>query len=490
MAVVAEDVESQQPSIAGPRRALGGFGRAVGSSSVYLAPRGLDELPGILEQARQARVPLALRGAGRSYGDASLNGAGLVVGTEHLDRIISWNAGSGVVEMEPGVTIEQLWKHTLEDGYWPAVVPGTMFPTMGGCVAMNIHGKNHFKVGPFGDHVEEIELLLPQGGRVRASREERGDLFRAAIGGFGMLGILTRVKLRLRRISTGKVRVEALSTRNLDHLFEAFDARLSSSDYLVGWIDAFAKGSALGRAVIHKANYVEAHEDPEGAASLKLSAQGLPDRFFGVIPRPLMWRLFAPFVNDLGMPLINTAKFVASRLLDRPDKPYLQGLVAFQFLLDYVPRWREAYGKNAFIQVQPFVPAANARAAFQSILELCQRRGIVPYLAVFKKHRPDEFLLSHALDGYSMALDIRVTPATREAVWALGQDIEDIVVEAGGRIYFAKDAVARADQVAASFGAERVQAFEALKREVDPEGILSTELSRRVLPSLPVIGAR
>ena len=49
-----------------------------------------------------------------------------------------------MIEAEPGLTIEGLWRRTIQDGYWPAVVPGTMLPTLGGCLAMNIHGKNNF----------------------------------------------------------------------------------------------------------------------------------------------------------------------------------------------------------------------------------------------------------------------------------------------------------------------------------------------------------
>ena len=213
-------------------------------------------------------------------------------------------------------------------------------------------------------------------------------------------------------------------------------------------------------------------------------SRSLPARFFGVIPRRLMWRLLHPWVNNFGMRLVNLAKYWTARLLDRPGKTFLQSHVAFAFLLDYVPRWRDAYGRGGFIQVQPFVPADRAREAFRKILETCQSHGIIPYLGVFKRHRPDDFLLSHALDGYSLALDIRVTEETRERVWALGQAIGDIVVEAGGRFYFAKDAVARSDQVAAAFGPESIEAFTELKRRLDSLGLLSSQLSRRILPLL------
>ncbi|MGM0577849.1 MAG: FAD-binding oxidoreductase [Myxococcota bacterium] len=475
------------PLVNGPRRVHDGYGRAVLSAGIHAAERSTEALAGLLRRAAEERLPVALRGAGRSYGDASLNTRGLVLDMRGMDRVLSWDPDAGVLEAEPGATIEDLWRTGLPDGWWPAVVPGTMFPTLGGCVAMNIHGKNHFRAGPFGDHVDELELLTPTGERLVCSREDHADVFRAAVGGLGLLGVTTRVRLRMKRVETGYVAVEALSTPNLETLFEAFDERLGDADYLVGWIDCFAKGKALGRSVIHRADSVPA-SDPrveDAARSLTLEAQSLPDRFFGVIPRGLMWRLLKPWVNDLGMRLVNLAKYRASWLRDRPGRTFLQSQVAFSFLLDYVPRWRDAYGLGGFIQVQPFVPAEAAPSAFRAILETCHEHGVPPYLGVFKKHRPDDYLLSHALDGYSLAMDFKVTRSNRERVWKLGQAIGDVVVDHGGRFYFAKDAVTRPDQALATFGRERVDAFLDLKRRLDPDGLLTTDLSRRVLPGLP-----
>lgn len=471
----------------GPRTALGGFGHAVGSAALRQAPEDVEGLRALMARAAEERMPVAFRGAGRSYGDAALNGAGLVIDTQRLDRVLAWDPATGVIDVEPGATIETLWRHTMADGYWPWVVPGTMFPTIGGCVAMNIHGKNHFRAGPFGEHVQELDLLTPAGELLRCSPSENAEIFRAVVGGFGMLGATTRVRLGLHRVHSGNLRVEGLAVPNLEALFDAFEARLPDADYLVGWTDCFARGAKLGRSVIHAARHLEPGEDPDSARTLDPNAQDLPSRFFGVIPRGLMWRLLRPWINDLGVRLVNTAKFTSSRLLDRPGRGFLQSHVAFAFLLDYVPRWRDAYGLGGFIQVQPFVPAASARQVIRKILTTCHDHGIVPYLGVFKRHRADAFLLSHALDGYSMAMDFRVTARNRERVWKLGQAIGDIVVEAGGRFYFAKDAVARPDQVLASFGAERVEAFAALKRRLDPDGLLTSELSRRVLPDLPAL---
>ena len=389
-----------------PLRVLAGFGGALRAAGLYAAPRSVGELVETLSRARHEGLAVALRGSGRSYGDAAISTGGLVVDTSRLDRMLSWDPVRGVVEAEPGLTIEGLWRRTLVDGWWPAVVPGTMRPTLGGCLAMNVHGKNNYAVGPIGDHVLDFDLVTPGGTLVRASRVENADLFHAAIGGLGLLGAFTRVRLQMKRVESGRLRVEPIATRDLDETLDVFESRLGESDYLVGWLDGLARGAPLGRSVLHAARYLTADEDPDGERSYDVERQSLPARILG-FPRSLLWRFMRPFVNDVGVRFVNALKMLASRLSDR--RAYTQSHVAFAFLLDYVPEWRRAYGRHGFIQHQVFIPKESARATLRALLELSHARGLPSYLCVLKRHRPDAFLLSHAVDGWSLAMDFPVT---------------------------------------------------------------------------------
>ena len=467
------------PLVAAPQRVLDGFGRSVRAASRYLAPRDAGELAQALARAAREGMGVAFRGAGRSYGDAALNAGQLIVDLSELRRVLSWDPQEGVAEVEPGVSIGELWRATLPDGFWPAVVPGTMAPTLGGSLAANIHGKNNFRVGPIGEHVLEFDLLAPDGQLYRCNRAEHADLFHAAIGGFGALGAFTRIKLKLKKIESGLLRVEGIRTRTLAEAFEVFEARGAQADYLVGWIDGLIEGEALGRGVIHQANYLTADADPEGAArTLSVARQDLPASLFG-IPRKFVWRLLRPFMTDLGSTLLNLGRYGASAL-HRPGHSVLQSHAAFAFLLDYVPDWRLAYGSEGFLQIQPFVPVAAAREVFREILERCQRAELPPALVVLKRHRPDPFLLTHALDGYSFAMDFPVRH--RERLWALGREIVDLTLGAGGKFYFAKDSILQPGDAEQMFGVEPLDAFFALKHRVDPAGLLRSDLFRRVFP--------
>jgi FAD/FMN-containing dehydrogenase len=90
--------------------------------------------------------------------------------------------------------------------------------------------------------------------------------------------------------------------------------------------------------------------------------------------------------------------------------------------------------------------------------------------------------MTHAVDGYSMAMDIAVSTnqKRRESLWRLCREMADVVLEAGGRFYYAKDAVLLESSFARVHGAETVAKFRSLKQKWDPHGLLQTDLSRRL----------
>ncbi len=458
-----------------------GWGMTSGRHARVFRPRDVEEVQRCFALAREEGRSLTLRGTGCSYGDASAPTAGHVLDLTAMNRVLSIDSERAEADLEGGVTIEQLWKEVLPRGFWPKVVSGTMYPTVAGAAGMNIHGKNNFKVGTFGDNLLEIDLVLPSGELCTCNRESHADLFHAAIGGFGMLGCITRVKTRIQPIHSGEIEVRGISCHDLGEMMEVIDGLTDQADYLVGWIDCFAGGDSLGRGLIHHARYLPPGADPEPERTLRVDFQELPGTILG-FPKGEVWRILRLFNNDWGMRLINALKHQAGRVEGHKGW-YRQSHAGFNFLLDYVPNWKFAYGRvpgRGLIQYQMFVPAESAHQTFTTALELCRRRGYVSYLGVFKRHRPDPFWMTHALDGWSLALDFKVSPGGSEGLWKLCEELTRIVLDGGGRFYFAKDLVLGYQAMARAFPPERREAFLALKREVDPEGLLDSALFQRV----------
>ena len=449
---------------------------AVGGPADVVRPADQAQLAAVVQWAASHQRPIALRGAGCSYGDASCGP--LVVDVSAINRILAWDPATGVIRCETGATIGDVWHKTVGDGWWPPVVSGTMAPTLGGAAAMNIHGKNAFRAGPIGDHIRALKVLL-MSGEVRDLLPD-DPLFAAVISGFGSLAVILEVELQLKHIDAGRLQVWAKTAPDLNGLFAFFEAHAASADYLVAWLDAFATGSSMGRSLIHAAYHRKPGEEADTATALAIRNQELPPRMFGVIPKSWMWRMLWPFSNNLGMRLVNIVRYWSGRWLAE-DKRYFQSHAAFHFLLDYVPNWKFAYKPGGLIQHQIFVPKAAARQVFEKVLQMQHAAGLVTWLAVVKRHKADRFLLSHGLDGYSLAQDFAVTRRNRKQVWQLCHAMDEVVAAAGGKVYFAKDATVQPQTVLAMFGRERLSQFAAWRQTLDPQGLLATALYDRAV---------
>lgn len=455
---------------------LENFGHSLEAPAYVLKPRNSEEIYSAFKQAKKMGLTVTARGAGRSYNDASLNGGGIVLNMTGMDQILEWDPATGLVRCEPGVTLEKLWQRVEPDGWWPPVVSGTMRTTLGGCLSANIHGKNNFKMGTIGEHVVEFTATLPTGAEVTCSPKKNADLFYSMISGYGMLGIFTSVTMQMKRLHSGLLVVDALPVHNLREHLSALQDGAPHNDYIVGWLETFASGKALGRGQIHAARYLHEGEDPNPQETMKLKNQILPPMIFGVFPKSILYQFMKPFANNLGWRLVNIAKYVASL----PKHTFRQSHAAFHFLLDYVPNWELSYGRGGLIQYQSFLPKETAESAWREVLSLSQKRGMPSYLGVTKRHRPDKFLLTHAVDGFSLALDFKVSDSTRPKMAAMLQEFDKIVLAHGGRFYFAKNGETTAETAQAFYGEETVKKFKKLKKRCDPDGLLESDLYRRI----------
>ena len=213
----------------------------------------MSQLAAALKEA-PARGLIA-RGLGRSYNNAAQNDHGQVVVTTRLNRITAFDDDLGIAVCESGVSLEQLMIRALPAGWFVPVTPGTRQVTVGGAIAADVHGKNHHVAGSFAQHVQWLDLLLPDGQERRVDPANDPRLFWATAGGMGLTGIVVRAAILLTKVQTSRVRVDTVRTDDIDEAM----AYLAESDhryaYTVAWLDCLARGKHLGRSVITSGNF-------------------------------------------------------------------------------------------------------------------------------------------------------------------------------------------------------------------------------------------
>ncbi len=450
---------------------LQGWAGAASSSCRLIRPGSVDELAAEISAATKAGVSVCPRGGGYSYGDVALNEHNIVCDTSGLDQILAWNPADGVLDVEPGVPLHEVLQRVLPEGWVLPVVPGTRFPTVGGATSNNVHGKNSFAVGNFGDYVIEVDLLLANGSTITCSRQANQELFRAAVGGLGLLGVFTRVQLKLARVASPAMKVDRWTASNLEAvLASVVEAAGNGNDHVIAWIDCFARGRSLGRGTIHAAKHIDAPL-PNGALERDLQ---LPKTALGLPWPSLMITLARLIGGPIGMRWVSALKY---RLDGRRSPPAIVSFPMFNFLIDRIPNWPRRV-RHGFVEYEPLIPRNEAVAAFRAMIKRSQELGLQPFFGGVKLHRADEFLLSYSMDGFSIGLDYALSPRRTGVLVKLFADLDRIVEDHGGLVYAAKD-----DRVAPEVFRRMydVEAFTAIKRRVDPTELFQSDLYRRLI---------
>ena len=353
-------------------------------------------------------------GLGRSYGDSCLNNGHTLLDASRMNRFRAFDEATGLLECEAGTTLDEILRLAVPRGWFLPVTPGTKFVTVGGCIANDVHGKNHHRAGTFGRHVRSFELLRSDGATIRCVA---GDaLFRATIGGLGLTGLITSAVVQLRRIESSGMIVERVPFRSLDEFDAISRACDATHEYTVAWFDSFA--GRHSRGIFFKGNHAD---DGERAAAPRT-------------PRRLP--MFSPALNPLTVRAFNTAYFRANA---RP-RPQRLDYDPFFYPLDAVANWNSIYGRKGFLQYQCVIPESAGLEPVAEILDRAARSRLASSLTVIKKFGalPSPGLLSFPRAGTTVCLDFAARKT--DVLLPMLEQCDDIVEAAGGSVYPAKDA--------------------------------------------------
>lgn len=448
---------------------VAGWANTHFSHSEVLFPKTVTEIQSVVEQAKQSGKKIIARGAGSSYGDQALNKDNIVLNMREVRKIISWDKEMGVLVVESGIMYSEVLPITLKDNWTLAVIPGTRYVTMGGALANNVHGKNSFNRGNFGDWVKEFKIIISSGELLTCSKETNSELFFSAIGGAGLLGIVVEITLQLEKIPSPYLSVTKMTAPNLPKLLQTLDELALKNNFAIAQVDCFPEKEEFGRGTIHGGSFIS-HESSEGNVR---DISQVSKNIFGIFPKNLIGKIGQFFLNDFTMRLVSSLKY---HLDKKSSTVETQDIFKFTFLLDQVPGWKKVF-KNGFFEYEPLLPKHKARDIIPTLLKLTQEYKMPAYLSAIKIHRKDDFLISYSMDGYSFAMDIPHHPDEKEEQNELFRKMNEIVIEAGGIIYLAKDATMTRDEFWKMYNVDK---FLEIKKKYDPAEIFQSDMYVRI----------
>ncbi len=403
-------------------------------------------------------APYLAYGMGRSYGDSCLNKNGVIIDSCQLNHILGFDSDTGIVRCESGVTFDDLLSVIVPKGWFLPVTPGTRFVTVAGALANDVHGKNHHRVGSFGNHVTAFELQRSTGQTLLCTPDNENKLFfNATIGGLGLTGFVTWVEFRLKRIVNSYVTKSTTTFSSVHEFFELDEEYLNSHEYSVAWIDTTARSSHLGRGLYFSGDHAKEHPVAYSAKKKNQKSLSLPVNFPNFTLNTLTVKAF-------NLLYLNTHK--------NQEGQALTHYAPFFYPLDNIKNWNRMYGKRGFFQHQCVVPLDNGKEVITEILQRVSAKGMASFLSVLKRfgNSPSVGMMSFPREGYTLALDF---PNKGKRTLEFLNELDVLVRSANGAIYPAKDARMSVDTFAASF-----PHLDDFKKYIDPA--FSSSFWRRV----------
>jgi len=449
------------------------------TESFVARPQSLEQCRAVLEFAGEKGLTICNRGAGYTYGDMILNDKHLVLDLSRLNRILAFDRDAGRIIVQPGVRFADIFKLILRDNWTLNSCPGGMEATIGGAVSNNVHGKDSWKNGNFGEQILSLKLLKADGDIISIGPSENPALFQAVVGGMGLLGIILEVKLRLRKIPCAFVEVSSSPTGNYQETLDLLEEAKENSDFSVAWVDAFAAGKSIGRGFVTSARWVD--------RGLKVSPGRLtrslqtPTRIFGLLPAKPVWFLLRPFFLPGSIRMANIANYTLSQLRNRlkPSAKHTLLFSDYLFMHNKIPDLKHVYRPYGFLEFQPIIPRSAGAGAVQGLFELCRRHNCQSLLCGIKTHRADDFLISYSGEGYSIGVDIQIRGRNPDEINNFARAIFEYIVECGGRTFLAKDELLPRDLFQRMYPG--YQEFLKIKRMLDPEEMFVSDMYRRLL---------
>jgi len=446
------------------RTALHGWGRTAPSLASVRTPRAVDDVADAVAAAGPRGI--IARGLGRSYGDPAQNAGGAVLDMTGLDTIHRIDPSSGLADCDGGVSLDALMRAALPLGLWVPVLPGTRQVTVGGAIGADVHGKNHHHKGSFGSHVRSLDLVTADGTvRTLTPDGPEADLFWATVGGMGLTGVIVRAIVALHPTESAYFLVDTDRTDDLDELLGLLtDGSDDAYGYSAAWFDTTTTGLHLGRAVLTRGSLARADQLPVRLRHDALSFDApqlvsFPDAF----PSGL--------ANRLTLKAFSTLWY---RKAPCRQRGAIQNITAFYQVLDLFGDWNRVYGARGFLQYQFAIPLP----AQDTLREIVARIAASPHasgLNVLKRFgAANPAPLSFPIPGWTACCDFPIAPGLHR----LCDELDEMVLAAGGRLYLAKESRASAATVRAGY--PRFDEWRKVRDAADPHGVFTSDMSRRL----------
>ena len=441
--------------------------------SRVVAPRNVAETRQAIIAVRDASDSLSIAGGRHAMGGQQFLSGGVLLDTKNLNRIISLDAQRGIVTVEAGI----LWSDLVsglcrmqrdKPRRWSVVQKQTGADrlSIGGALAANGHGRG-LTYRPIVQDVESFELIDADGNLMRCSRDENPELFRLAMGGYGLFGVIATVNLRLMPAQRMQ-RVVEITT--IDRLPARFNERIA---------DGFTYGDFQYRTDENSSGFLRdgvlscyrpVQDENQSAAKSTLNLLTEADwrrlLYWSHADKARAFDEYAGFYRSTDGQIYDSDTFQLSLYIDdyhrELDEHLGAGCAGSETITElYVPLDR----------LPDFMDAAGR--------ELRQRGANVIYGTIRLIEQDDETFLNWARQRYACIVFNLHVDHTAAGIAGVGDALRgliDLAAARDGSYFLTYNRFATPQQLARCY--PQFADFRERKRQLDPDGVFSSDWYR------------
>ncbi len=359
------------------------------SKSKIFYPRNKEEILALIKYSNKNNFKILAIGSSISWYDTVFNTRNIIVNLKDFKKTFVLDKKKGVLTVSSSYKVSEVIEKINKFGWTICSSPGYPHATLGGCVSNDVHGKDSFLYGNFGDNIVEIEIILSNNRLVKCSKTKNQNIFKSAIGGLGLIGIITKLKLKLKKIKKSYI-TNIYVCKNYKELVKEIYYEKQKYDYLYGWIDFYSKKNQLGRGIIFKSKAIDSSN------SENFDQENFVDRLNGFL-KNIVFSFFTKYSLNkyLNILFFNSFKFKKNEFFSSYRE------VAWPLDASGI-NVKKAIYPNSFYEIQFIIKKENLPNALKEFIEKCQSLKLNTFITGIKIHKKSKNYLSFAEDGVSI----------------------------------------------------------------------------------------
>jgi len=426
-------------------------------------PKNNDEIKDIFKYVKKNKKKILCIGSSQSWFDTILNSNNVIINLKHLKKIFNLNKKDKILTVSSSYKIKEILENINQHGLSLFSIPGSLDVTIGGCVANDVHGKDSYKYGNFGENIIEIEIMLSSGELTACTKDYNSELFTSVIGGLGLMGVITKIKLNLKEI-TNFYEVENFNCDNYQSLITTLYNKANEFDYVYGWVDLLSKNKKLGRGVVFKSKKIFKFKE--------LNKSKVSKKKYLTFIKSLIF-MFCTKLKLISY--LNSAFYYIHMINKKKIISYEENINTLKYS---GAELKQMCPPNSFFDVQVILKKETLPNSLYEFINKCQDLNLKGSIIGIKMHKKNNNYLSFSDDGVSINITTIFKFEEKNALETKFKELYQFIIKNNYKVYIAKDFFFDRESFFKNY--ENANKFFSLKQKYDKDGLLYSDFLKRI----------